>query len=189
LKEIKDSGDQQRFIRGYNSLIIFGNTPEELERRVNMASERFKNFDIVAVRAYGDNLIAQYEYSYPLNASLFINDHVYLSTTDVFSSFILNTGRYKNDEQGVFYTSRLDNTPIKVDLWDAKKKYMTSRSGLIITKTGGGKSFNINHISSFALSNGYRNVIIDLGGSYAKLASLYPNDVALSVITKGEFRY
>ncbi|MCL1654924.1 DUF87 domain-containing protein [Elizabethkingia miricola] len=186
LKEIKDNGDQQRFIRGYNSLIIFGNTPEELERRVNMASERFKNFDIVAVRAYGDNLIAQYEYSYPLNASLFINDHVYLSTTDVFSSFILNTGRYKNDEQGVFYTSRLDNTPIKVDLWDAKKKYMTSRSGLIITKTGGGKSFNINHISSFALSNGYRNVIIDLGGSYAKLASLYPNDVAYISYNEGE---
>lgn len=186
LKDIAENGTHQRFIRGYNNIIVFADNLEELERRVNLTSERFKTIDIVPQRAYGNNLIAQYEYSYPLNASMFLDEHVYISTTEIFSSFLLTTGRIKSDNTGVYFTSPLDNTPVKVDLWDARKKYMKSRSGLIITKTGGGKSFLINHITAYALSNGYRNVIVDLGGSYRKLAALFPDDIAYISYTEGE---
>lgn len=186
INDLTENQSHIRLIRGYNNVIFFADTKEELERRVQLVSEKFKELDITGNRPFGDNLLAQYEFSYPLNASMFLDEHVYIATTEVFSSFILNTGRYKSDVSGVFYNSRLDNTPVKVDLWDAKKKYMKSRSGLIITKTGGGKSFNINHISSFALTHGYRNVIIDLGGSYSKLASIFPNDVAYVTYNEGD---
>ncbi|MDE5510645.1 DUF87 domain-containing protein [Elizabethkingia meningoseptica] len=184
--DLTENQSHTRLIRGYNSVIIFGKDEEELERRMNTTSERFKELDIIAERPYGDNLLAQYEFSYPLNASMFLDEHVYVATTEVFSSFLLNTGRYKNDSVGVLYNSRLDNTPVIVDLWDSAKKYMDSRSGVIITKTGGGKSFNTNHISAFALANNYRNVIIDLGGSYQKLAAIFPNDVAYISYNEGD---
>jgi type IV secretory pathway VirB4 component len=103
---------------------------------------------------------------------------LYLSSLEVFCAFINNTGNYKNDDVGILYNSRIDNVPVLVDTWDDNKKYVKARNFFILAPTGFGKSFNANHIISSYLAQGVKVVIVDLGGSYRKLASLFPNQTA-----------
>lgn len=187
LKEMAKHSDYERIIRGHNNVIVFAKNETELQSRVNMVSERFKDIDIKPERAFGDNLLALYEYSFPLNADLFMEDHFYIGNLEMFNSFAINGGAYKNDREGIRYNSRLQGmSPVIVDVWDDDKKYMFARNFFILAPTGSGKSFNANHIISYFYSDGAKQVIIDLGGSYKKLQTLFPNDIAYIVYKEGD---
>lgn len=187
LKEIATHSDYERIIRGHNSVIVFAKNEAELQGRINMVSERFKDIDIKPDRAYGDNLMALYEYSYPLNADLFVEDHFYIGNLEMFCSLMVNTGRYNNDREGVRLNSRLQGmSPVIVDVWDEERKYINARNFFVLAPTGSGKSFNANHIISYFYSDGAKQVIIDLGGSYRKLQALFPNDIAYITYKEGD---
>ena len=178
LVELTKDEDNNRLIRGHNNVIIYGKSPEELEYRVSETIDTFKELDIKPIRLYGDNLIAVFEYSYPLNATKFVENHFYVSSLQAFCSLLILTGKYNDDKQGVLLNSRLDNVPVKVDTWDEQKKYMFARNFMVLARTGLGKSVLLNHIISNFVEEFGKVVLIDLGGSYKKLASLFPNKTA-----------
>ncbi|MDY3538180.1 DUF87 domain-containing protein [Riemerella anatipestifer] len=187
VEEMAKNADTERIIRGHNNIVIFANSKEELQSRVNLVVGKFQDIDIKADRPYGDNLMALYEYSFPLNSHLFIDEHYYVSNLEVFSSFMCVAGHYNNDRKGIRLNSRFkEMTPVVVDVWDEEKKYMYARNFFILSHTGGGKSFMANHIISDYYSNGVKQVIIDLGGSYRKLATLFPNDIAYFTYQEGD---
>ncbi len=76
--------------------------------------------------------------------------------------------------------------PVTVDVWDEDKNYVDARNFFILSPTGGGKSFTANHIISNYYSDGAKQVIIDLGGSYRKLEALFPNDIAYITYKEGD---
>ena len=187
LKEMARHSDTERIIRAHNNIVVFANSEAELERRIDKVSERFKDIDIKPERAFRDNLIALYEYSYPLNAHLFVEEHYYIGNLEMFSAFLTLTGKYNDDREGLRLNSRLSGmTPVIVDIWDDEKKYINARNFFILAPTGGGKSFNANHIITHFYSDGAKQVIIDLGGSYRKLATLFPNDIAYITYKEGD---
>ena len=187
LKEMARHSDTERIVRAHNNIVIFANSELELENRVDAVSERFKDIDIKPERPYGENLTALYEYSYPLNAHLFVEDHYYIANLEVFSSFLICTGKYNDDKEGLRLNSRLKGmVPVTVDVWDEDKQYVDARNFFILSPTGGGKSFTANHIITHYYSDGAKQVIIDLGGSYRKLQALFPNDIAYITYKEGD---
>lgn len=187
LDEMAQNSDNERIIRGHNNIVVFANSHNELETRINAIVERFKDIDIKPDRAYGKNLQALYEYSFPLNAHLFVDDHYYIGNLQLFSSFVVSTGKFNDDREGLRLNSRLEGMiPVTVDIWDDDKKYIKARNFFILSPTGGGKSFMANHLVSHYYSDGARQVIIDLGGSYRKLATLFPKDIAYITYNEGD---
>lgn len=187
VKEIARNSDTERIIRGHNNVVIFANSESDLENRVDLVVDKFTDIDIKAERVYGDNLMAVYEYSFPLNAHLFTDEHYYIGNLELFSSFLCCTGKYNDDKTGLRLNSRLKGmNPVLVDIWDDDKKYMYARNFFILAPTGSGKSFTANHIISHYYSDGAKQVIIDLGGSYRKLEALFPNDIAYITYKEGD---
>lgn len=178
LVELTKDEDNNRLVRAHNNVIIYGATAEELEYRVSEAIDTFKDLDIKPIRLYGDNLLAVFEYSFPLNSTKFIENHFYVSSLQTFSSLLILTGKYNDDAQGVLLNSRLDNVPVKVDTWDDAKKYMFARNFMVLARTGLGKSVLLNHIIAAFIEEYGKVVLIDLGGSYKKLSALFPNRTA-----------
>lgn len=187
LGEMVKHSDTERIVRGHNNIVIFGKSELELNQRIEAVTERFTDIDIKPERAFGDNLTALYEYSFPLNAHLFVDEHYYIANLEVFASFLTCTGKYNDDKEGLRLNSRLKGmSPVIVDVWDEDKKYVDARNFFILSPTGGGKSFTANHIISNYYSEGAKQVIIDLGGSYRKLATLFPNDIAYITYKEGD---
>lgn len=185
LNEITLNSDSERIVRAHNNIVVFANTESELENRINRTVDKFKDIDIRGQRVFGNNLLALYEYSYPVNVDLFVNEHLYIANLEMFSSFLISSGKYNDDEAGVLYNSRLGNIPVKVDVWDEEKKYIRARNFMIFAPTGYGKSFNANHIIADDYANGTKIVIVDLGGSYRKLSALFP-DTAYITYNEGD---
>lgn len=179
-------GDSIKLIRGHNNLIIISKNLDELNKNIKKAVQLFLTIDIKAYVPKGNYLNALFNYSFPYFSQYFTDKQLYLSSLEVFCTFINNTGNYKNDKQGIIFNSRLFNTPIIVDNWDEDKKYMNARNFGIFAPTGSGKSVIANHLISNYKAQNVKSVIIDLGGSYKKLAALFPNDTAYITYKQGE---
>ncbi|MDV4099076.1 hypothetical protein CMT22_17780 [Elizabethkingia anophelis] len=178
LDNLAKNEDSERLIRCHNNVIVFGKDENDLENKINEVVDQFKDLDIKPIRLYGDNLLAVFEYSYPLNASRFIENHFYITSIQTFSAFLILSGKFNSDDKGVRFNSRIDNTPVTVDIWDAKKRYMFARNFMVFARTGLGKSFTLNHIISDFIAEHGKVVLVDLGGSYKKLTALFPDRTA-----------
>lgn len=88
----------------------------------------------------------------------------------------INNTNYRSDPAGIIFNDRQHTIPVLKDVWDEKKKRIKARNFVIFAPTGEGKSFLANNILRQYFEQGVRLVIIDLGGSYAKFANLYPSD-------------
>lgn len=176
LEVMAKKSDTERIIRGHNNIIVFADSYNQLNSIKRDIKAIFQQIDIKPDEPAGDNLLAIYEYSFPLNNHKFINKHLYVASLEMFSTFINVTGAYRDDLKGVRFNSRLQNTPVIVDLWDDEKKYIQARNFFILASTGGGKSVLANHILSHAYEDNIKSVVIDLGGSYKKLTTLFPQD-------------
>lgn len=178
--------DTIRLIRGHNNVIIIASTENQLGLNVLKAKETFKDLDIKAYVPAGNYLNAIFNNSFPFFTPYLSSTQLYLSSLNIFCSFLNNTGNYKTDSTGILYNSRLTNTPVLVDTWDEKKKYMNAKNFFIVAPTGYGKSFVANHIISSYYSQGVKTVIVDLGGSYKKLSALFPQDTAYITYVQGQ---
>ncbi|WP_424652919.1 VirB4 family type IV secretion system protein [Capnocytophaga sputigena] len=168
--------DTERIIRGHNNVILFANSEEKLKSIKKDVKAIFLTLDIKPNEPSGDNQLAIYEYSFPLNNHKFVKNHLYIASLQMFAAFMNVTGEYQNDPKGVRFNSRLENTPVYVDVWDDKKKYIRARNFFILASTGGGKSFLANHILTYAYGDNNKSVVVDLGGSFKKLTTLFPQE-------------
>lgn len=171
-----EKSDTERIIRGHNNIIVFAESYNELKSIKSDIKTIFQQIDIKPDEPSGDNLLAIYEYSFPLNNHKFVQNHLYITNLELFSAFLNVSGEYKNDPQGIRFNSRLNNTPVFIDIWDQQKKYIHARNFFILAATGGGKSFLANHILTYAYEDNTKSVVIDLGGSYKKLTALFPKE-------------
>lgn len=175
IESIIESKDVERIVRGHNNIVLLG-SEEEVSNGIKQVKNSFKKLDLKYTITSGDNQLAIYLYSNPFYCHLFVENQLFVSTLDVCCAFMNYSTNYRSDDTGVIFCSRLKNTPVKVDTWDAEKKYMKARNGIIFSPTGGGKSFLANHLITHYYSTGAKQVIIDLGGSYKKISALFPKD-------------
>ena len=185
--KVAAQSDSFRFVRGFTSLTFWADNETEFKFLSNQIATSFKSSTFKPVLAIKHSLREVFLNSFFTNISMLSNEHLYLTSLDVCCClFTLNT-TYKNDNQGVYLTDRIYNTPICYDFWDYSKKRKNSRNFAIIAETGYGKSFFSMNLFFQLFSEGVKLIILDMGGSYIKMAHLFPPEkVAIINLKKGE---
>ena len=167
--------DNSRVIRGHLNLIFWHSEENELKRIASNVKAAFKELDIVPYYPKGEERKHYFLNSYPCFASNFSNEDLYVTDLKHALCLYINNTNYKSDETGIIFNDRQHNIPVLKDVWDEEKKRIKARNFAIFAPTGEGKSFLANNILRQYFEQNVRLVIIDLGGSYAKFAKLYPD--------------
>ena len=167
--------DNSRVIRGHLNLIFWHPEETELKRIASNIKAAFKELDIVPYYPKGEERKHYFLNSYPCFASNFSNEDLYVTDLKHALCLYINNTNYKSDESGIIFNDRHHNIPVLKDVWDEQKKRIKARNFAIFAPTGEGKSFLANNILRQYFEQNVRLVVIDLGGSYAKFAKLYPN--------------
>jgi conjugal transfer ATP-binding protein TraC len=174
VSKFSKSEEDLHFVRAHFNVLFWNSHRETFLKHSHQISTIFKSLDLQASEICSKEL-----------GHLFFNSHFALSanlSNPYFSLLPLKSAlclfssvtNYKNDPQGLFFNDRIENIPIKKDIWDEAKKRIKARNFALFAPTGEGKSVLANHLIRQYLDQGYKVVIIDLGGSYEKLCHLYP---------------
>ncbi len=169
-----NNDDNARIIRGHLNIIYWSEEAQELKRIGSRIKAEFKELDITPYYPRGEERKNYILNSYPCFASNFSNEDVYVTDLKHALCLYLNNTNYRTDKQGIIFNDREHNIPVLKDVWDEQKKRIKARNFAIFAPTGEGKSFLANNILRQYFEMNVRLVIIDLGGSYTKFASLYP---------------
>ncbi|MBC73568.1 MAG: conjugal transfer protein TraG [Muricauda sp.] len=170
-----NNDDSSRIVRAQLNVVLWSKSEKELGHTLSDLTARFKELDIQPYRPQGQARIHYLLNSYPLFSSNFSDSDLYVTDLKHVLCLMINTTNYRSDREGILFNDRLDNIPVMKDVWDQEKKRIKARNFAIFAPTGEGKSFLANNILRQYFEQGVRLVIIDLGGSYAKFAQLYPD--------------
>lgn len=171
--DMLNESENQLCRTSYN-ITVFDDTDEQLEKWTDMVKNVFNNADC---RYY----IPSYDALYKIFVSSVIGrvasmpeDLLYLA--DLHSALCLNINytAFTSDEEGTFFNDRIYQIPIKKDLWDAGKKRIAARNGIIVASTGGGKSVTALNIVQQDIENGVKDIVVEFGKSFYQIAKLYP---------------
>ncbi|MDY7396746.1 TraG family conjugative transposon ATPase [Aureibaculum sp. 2210JD6-5] len=175
LSQINEDETSQ-IIRGHLNILFWCCEPQGLKEIASNIKAEFKELDIVPYYPKGEERKHYFVNSYFCYASNFSNEDVYVTDLKHALCLYINNTNYQSDATGVIFNDRQHNIPVLKDVWDEQKKRIKARNFAIFAPTGEGKSFLANNILRQYFEAGVRLVIIDLGGSYAKFAKLYPKD-------------
>ncbi|GAA3657782.1 TraG family conjugative transposon ATPase [Flavivirga jejuensis] len=169
-----NNDDNARIIRGHLNIIYWSHEGAQLENMTSRIKAEFKELDMVPYYPRGEERKNFILNSYPCFASNFSNEDLFVTDLKHALCFFINNTNYRSDVKGIIFNDREHNIPVLKDVWDEQKKRIKARNFAIFAPTGEGKSFLANNILRQYFEMGIRLVIIDLGGSYTKFASLYP---------------
>lgn len=170
-----NTDESSRIIRGHLNIVFWHSEAEQLKPIASQIKARFKELDIVPYHPNGQERKHYFLNSHPCHATNFSNEDLYVTDLKHALCLFINNTNYTSDATGILFNDRQHNTPVLKDVWDEQKKRIKARNFAIFAPTGEGKSFLANHILRQYFEQGVRLVLIDLGGSYAKFAKLYPD--------------
>lgn len=171
-----NTDDSSRIIRGHLNIIFWHPETEHIKRIGSKIKGEFKELDMVTYHPNGEERKHYFLNSHPCHATNFSNEDLYVTDLKHALCLYINNTNYRSDDSGILFNDRQHNIPVLKDVWDERKKRIKARNFAIFAPTGEGKSFLANNILRQYFEADARLVIIDLGGSYAKFAKLYPND-------------
>lgn len=174
-----NTDDSARIIRGHLNIIHWSPNEKELENTTAQIKAVCKELDMMPYYPCGRERKNYILNSFPWFTSNFSNADLYVSDLKHALCLWVHTTNYRSDASGIAFQDRAFNIPVLKDVWDRDKKRIKARNFAIFAPTGEGKSFLANNILRQYFEQGVRLVIIDLGGSYTKLASLYPDQYAV----------
>ncbi len=162
-----------KFIKQHYSVLIWSETPEELEENRTELRNVFRSMSITPyqVKFALENI---YLNNCP-GAAIFIDENFRFIGVSEQSPVLMNfESYYEGNKDGILLCDRKNGSPLRLDLWDepVKRGLIVNRNRLIFGPSGTGKSFLINHIASQYYEQGHHIVMIDIGNSYKKLCHL-----------------
>ncbi|WP_127142142.1 TraG family conjugative transposon ATPase [Flagellimonas marinaquae] len=169
-----NTDDSSRIIRGHLNIIFWHSEAEHLKRIGSQIKAGFKELDIMPYHPNGEERKHYFLNSHPCHATNFSNEDLYVTDLKHALCLYINNTNYASDATGIIFNDRQYNIPVLKDVWDEDKHRIKARNFAIFAPTGEGKSFLANNILRQYFEQGVRLVLIDLGGSYAKFAKLYP---------------
>ncbi|AVR47187.1 TraG family conjugative transposon ATPase [Christiangramia fulva] len=178
--------DQARIIRGQFNILYWSHKKDQLPEIGGQLKGFFKDMDIKPYQPNGSELQRYFLSSYFGFSSGFSNEDLYVGDLRHALCLWLNNTAYQDDSSGIIFNDRLQNIPVRKDVWDEAKKRIKARNFAIFAPTGEGKSFLANNILRQFFEDGTRLVIIDLGGSYSKFALLYPQEQVILRYEEGK---
>jgi conjugation system TraG family ATPase len=166
--------ESSRIVRGHLNLVFWHSEHDRLKRVASQIKAAFKPLDIRPYHPQGEERKHYFLNSHPCHATNFSNADLYVSDLKHALCLYINSSNYRSDATGIVFNDRQYNIPVVKDVWDKDKRRIKARNFAIFAPTGEGKSFLANNILRQYFEQEVRLVIIDLGGSYAKFAKLYP---------------
>lgn len=91
-------------------------------------------------------------------------------------TYFIHYSTFRNDDEGILVNDRIFQVPLRLDIWDARRRYMDARNSMVIASTGAGKSATAQNIIQQLIEQGYTVVIIEFGNSFRQLCQLYPRE-------------
>lgn len=181
-----NTDDSSRIIRGHLNIVFWHTETEYLKRIASQIKAGFKELDIVPYHPNGEERKHYFLNSHPCHATNFSNEDLYVTDLKHALCLYINNTNYKSDATGIIFNDCQFNIPVLKDVWDEQKKRIKARNFAIFAPTGEGKSFLANNILRQYFEQGVRLVLIDLGGSYAKFAKLYPDQYIILRYEQGK---
>ncbi len=165
ITEIRASA--QRLFRFGLTVLVRAASLEELKDKTNPVVGAFHDFASAEAVSDDMNHFRLYLQSLPGHGDL--NDRKFYIQTNALAGFLPITGTWRGSRQKKMLVETPLGELVGLDPFDEE---LPAKHGLILGTTGSGKSFTTNYIlSSFmAESNDNHVVVIDIGGSYRKLA-------------------
>lgn len=190
VKEILESlenNEDRRIIRGNVSVTFFEEDNQKYKKHREQIRNSFNALDIVPHYLSAVNRKkSDYFLNFPIFAPYLNDKQLFKLPLDCACCLISNSTHYKKDEEGILFTSRVQDLPILLDNYFEDKKYENARNGIIIASTGWGKSTLINHLVRTYYERKEKVVIIDYGGSYSKLGEFFNQDVSYITYQDGK---
>ncbi len=174
------SKDEQKIlVQGHTNIIFYARNPNEFSEYSTKVENVFKTLNFRPKYPKKEILKELYLNSFPAFSGDISKARMYDTELKISTALFLNVTTYKSDEQGVPFSDRIFNIPVKRDIRDENKKRIKAWNYTIYAPTGEGKSVLAQHIIRNFNEFGYKNVVFDIGGSFKKLALLLPKDKTL----------
>jgi len=167
--------DGKRPVKMHANIIAWTSRPDRLTLVKNKVATAMAKMGIVPkIETIGAPQI--WLAGIPGNAGdLPINDTWYTFVEQAICFFIMDTyGRSTPGPSGLRFGERQQGTPLEVDLSDGplSKDWIKNLNKLIISPSGGGKTFLVLHLVHSYHQQGAHLLIIDIGDSYKRLCQL-----------------
>jgi len=168
ITEIRASA--QRLFRFSMSVLVQGKSLENLRDKTNPVLSAFR--DLASAEAVSDDMnhFRIFLQSIPGHAEL--NDRKFYAQTDALAGFLPLSGTWRGSKE----KKMLLETPLgELFCLDPFDHELPAKHGLVLGTTGSGKSFTVNYLlNNFIIASPDNHVVvIDVGGSYRKMASAF----------------
>ncbi|WP_127023483.1 TraG family conjugative transposon ATPase [Flagellimonas beolgyonensis] len=168
--------ESKKIVRGHSNIIYYADNENEFETFTNIISTVYRSLDYKPHYPNKKALQEIYLKSVFPYTSTLSNNNLFRTELQIALSLFLNITSYKSDDDGVVFSDRIFNIPIKRDIRDEAKKRIKAWNFFIFAPTGEGKSVLAQHIFRQLNEQGKKLVIFDIGGSFKKLSYLVPKD-------------
>jgi len=177
--------ENETLVRFFFSACVFDESEAELENADKRIRE-ILNLNRLKYYIPGyENLARMHFACVPGQISLMPGKYLFLTTLPIALCFFLQCSKSANDSEGIYVHDRMYQTPLRKDIWDAGKKRVNARNGMVIAGTGGGKSAFTLNFTQQLIEQDYTTIVVEFGNSFSQLCKLYP-DISLHVDYDGK---
>ncbi|TXN37706.1 TraG family conjugative transposon ATPase [Flagellimonas hymeniacidonis] len=171
--------DSKKIVRGHSNIIYYAKSDAEFDEYTNIISTVYRTLDYKPHYPNKNSVQEIYLKSLFPYVSTLSNQNLFRTELEVALTLFLNITSYKSDDEGIVFSDRIFNIPIKRDVRDESKKRIKAWNFFIFAPTGEGKSVLANHIFRQLNEQGKKLVIFDIGGSFKKLSYLIPKEKSI----------
>ena len=172
--------ENETLVRSFFSVCVFDESGAELEKADKKIRETLNLARLGYYIPGYENLAAVHFACVPGQIHLMPRKYLFLTTLPMALCFFLQCGSFRNDSEGIYVHDRMYQIPLRKDIWDAGKKRVNARNGMVIAGTGGGKSAFTLNLTQQLIDQDYTVVVVEFGKSFSQLCRLYP-DISLHV--------
>ncbi len=160
----------QKLFRFGMSVLVRGQSADDVKDRASALVGAFNDFASAEAAADDMNHFRLYLQSIPGHGEL--DDRKFYMQTNTLTGFLPLTGTWGGSSKKKILLETPLGELVGLDTFDDE---LPAKHGLILGTTGSGKSFTTNYILSNFLAESAKNhvVVIDVGGSYRKLAQSF----------------
>lgn len=177
--------ENEILVRTHFSVCIFDESGSNLDKAEKTVKETL-NINQFKYYIPGYENLAKIHFScVPGQISCMPKEYLVLTTLPIALCLFLQCSEYMNDNEGIFVHDRMYQIPLRKDIWDAAKKRVNARNGMIIAGTGGGKSAFTLNFTQQLIEQDYTCIVVEFGKSFSQLCKLYP-EISLHVDYDGK---
>jgi conjugation system TraG family ATPase len=180
LEDTINADGVKKVCRYHMNVIFWGDTVERLTSLKGAVKGRFIELGITPHAANYLDLKKLFLASSPGNGGTMPKEETIITHTDHASCFLLkesviDRSKGKPSTHGIQFVDRMSNIPMYRDMWfePYRNKLIDNRNGLVIGKSGGGKSSTTIEVLRQFYEMGFLITTIDIGGSFELLAKEY----------------